>query len=715
MKGHITRRTFLKGGSLAVGATLLHGKLHLFKAASAEAGEGVTFRPHAFVEIATDDTVTVWIGQTNLGQGTHTGISMIVAEELDADWQKVRAKMALAGEAFKDPNWHAQLTGGSTSIRHRWDLIRKAGAAARQMLIEAAAKEWGVDPGRCRTDSGKVVHPDGRSLSYGQLVAKARELEVPEDPPLKNAKDYRIIGSARDRLDIPDKVEGRAVYGIDMSVPGMCVAVVARPPRYGATPEGYDEGAAMAVKGVIKVVPLEGKVAVCADNTWAAMQGREKLAVKWSKGSDPELNSAKIDALFEESLGRKGAAAETVGDAEKALGEAATTVESSFRVPFLAHAALEPINCTAHVEKDRCRVWVPTQGQTAAQHTAAAIAGLPPEKVEVMTTYVGGGFGLRGETDPVVDAVTLSKETGRPVKVVWTREDDFANDYFRPGAASTIRGGLDRQGRLTAWSQKVASPSIGSRSMPDAVQNGVDALAIHGIPDMPYRIPNRFIEYVLMDLPVPVGFWRSVGYTYTIFMVESFVDELAHAAKRDPVEFRLEHMEKGSRPYGALKLLADMVPWGGAVPEGRSRGVAVGSCFGSSAAHMAEVSVDRATGKVKVHKVVCALDCGTVVYPDAVAAQMEGGAVMALSAAFHEKVGFSGGGVGTVNFDEYPLLTISEVPEIEVHTVKSAHPIGGVGEPGVPPVAPAVANAIFKATGVRLRELPFDLGKLKKA
>lgn len=714
MKTNLTRRAFLKKGSLVIAATTVPGQLTLVNCSFFKDDTTVAFHPYDFVEIAQDETITVWIGQTNLGQGTHTGISMIIAEELDADWQQVQARMALAAEQFKDPVWHTQVTGGSTSIRHRWDMLRQAGAAARQMLIEAAAKQWGIATNICMTEKGKVLHPDGRSLSYGQLVAEAEKLPVPKNPPLREAKDYRIIGSARDRLDIPDKVAGRTKYGIDVQVPDMCIAVVARPPRFGARPDSYDTKAAMAVGGVLKVVALEDRVAVCATSTYAALQGREKLGIKWTPGSHPELNDESLDRMFREHLQKQGAVAEATGNAKQALADAAVRLKGSYKFPYVAHAALEPINCTAHVEEGRCRLWVPTQGQTAVQKTTAALTGLPIEKVEVMTTTTGGGFGLRSETDPVVDAVSLSQAMGRPVKVMWTREDDFANDYFRPGSVCRIEAGLDEQGTLVAWSQKVASPSIMTRLMPQHVKEGVDPTSVQGVPDMPYTLPNRLVEYVLMDLPISVGFWRSVGYSVMTFTVETFMDDLAHAAKKDPVQFRLELMTKDSRPYRTLSLLAEKTDWGGAIPAGRSRGIALGTCFGSSTAHMAEVSVDTKNGKVTVHKVACAVDCGPAVYPDAITAQMEGAAVMALSLAFHEKIHFSAGGVETANYDQYPILTMTEVPEIEVHIAESIHPIGGIGEPGVPTVAPAVANAIFTATGIRLRELPFNLGQLKK-
>lgn len=713
MKTDMTRRTFLKNSSLVIAATALSGELSLFNGSLVQAGVDATFKPHAFVEIAADDTVTVWLGQTNLGQGTHTGIAMIMADELDADWDRVQAKMAPAAEPFKHPDWNMQATGGSTSIRVRWVMIRKVGAAARQMLVEAAAKQWNVTAAKCITEKGRVVHPDGRSLSYGKLVEKARKLPVPENPPLKKAKDYRIIGSAKERLDVPDKVAGRTVFGIDFVRPNMCIAAVARPPRFGAIPEAYDADAAMAVKGVLKVVPLKDKIAVCAETTYAALKGREKLGIKWSTGSHPELDDDKLDAWFQDHLEKPGAVAKATGDVEKALIEAAVTLEGAYELPYVAHAQLEPINCTAHVEKDRCRVWAPTQFQTIAQQTAATISGLPAEKVDVMTTPAGGGFGIRGMPDSVVDAVSLSKALDRPVKVMWTREDDFANDYFRPGSVCKIRGGLDKNGKLVAWAQKVASPSIMSGIWPEYVKNGIDFSSVEGITDMPYALPNHLVEYVLMDLPIPVGFWRSVGHSINTFTVETFMDELALAAKKDPVEFRLGLMEKGSRPYRTLSLLAEKANWKAPTNSGRARGIAIGAYYGSSAGHMAEVSVNQ-KGIITVHKVVCVIDCGPAVYPDAIVAQMEGGTIMALSTALHEEVHFAGGGVKTANYDDYPILTMSEVPEMEVHIAESKHDIGGVGELPVPTVAPAVANAVFNATGVRLRALPFKRERLIK-
>ncbi len=713
MNTPITRRDFLGQTSFVLAAAILPGKLGLFNATPALAGDDLPFKPHAFLEIAADDAITVWVGQTNLGQGSHTGIAMIIADELDAAWDKVQVKMALAADPFKSPVWHTQATGGSSSIRHRWDLLRGVGAAARQMLVEAAAEKWGVDAAQCKAADGKVMHPEGKSLTYGQLTQVAAKRPVPAKPTLKKPADYNIMGTPRARLDIPDKVSGKTVFGFDFTIDGVCVAVVGRPPRFGAALKSYDEKAALAVKGVVKVAALENRVAVCAETTYAAIKGREMLNIQWSEGSHPDLDDDAVEAALQAHLEKPGAVAQKTGDVKAALAGADQTLEQAYKLPYISHAQAEPINCTAHVEKARCRVWVPTQGQTATQNTASKLTGLPIEKVEVMTLPAGGGFGLRGEQDAVEDAVLLSKTLNRPVKVVWTREDDFANDYYRPASQCRITAGLDQKGRITAWSHKIAAPSVMSRVMPQFVKNGVDGDAVSGVKDMPYTLPNRLVNYVMMDLPISVGWWRSVGYSVNVFTVESFMDELAHAAGKDPVQFRLDHMEKDSRPYKLLSLLAEKGGWSRPVPEGRARGVAVSACFESFGAHIAEVSVD-AKGKINVHKMVCAIDCGSAVYPDAIRAQAEAGVVMGLSVAFYEKVRFANGGVKTSNYSNYPVLSMSETPAIEVHIAQNHLKAGGVGEPVFPSVAPSVANAVFKATGVRLRELPFQTELLVK-
>jgi isoquinoline 1-oxidoreductase beta subunit len=713
MKKELTRRSFLKGTGLVLATAATPAGIQLLNVSQGWAGGG-SFKPHAFLAIAPDEIVTIWVGQSELGQGTHTGIAMILADEIGADWKTVRVEQALAAEPFKDPRIRMQLTGGSTSIRNRWDLLRNVGAAAREMLIQTAANEWGVKPSECTAAHGKVTHKSGKQISLGKLAAGAAKIPAPKKPTPKPAGDYYIVGSEKERLDIPAKVAGTAVFGMDFKLPGMCVAMVARPPAYGAKPESFKEKAAMAVKGVLAVMPIQDKVAVCADNTWAAMKGVEALEVKWSGGTMPDLDNQSLDKFYKESLAKPGVQAQKIGDAKAALGKAAKKLVATYKLPYLAHAPLEPVNATALLEKSLCRVWAPTQNQTAAQMVASKVSGLSPDKVKIMTTYVGGGFGRRHEQVVVAEAVILSKSMKRPVKVVWSREDDFKHDVYRPGALCRVEGGLDKTGELTSWYHKVATPSVMKRIFPGMVRNGVDPSSVDGLTNMDYALPNRLIEYVMVNLPVPTGFWRAVGNTLNPFVVECFMDELASAAGKDPIEFRLSLLEKGSRIHRLLEILADKSGWGKSLPKGRGRGVAIRSCYESNIGHVAEVSVDRRTGKVKVHKLVGVIDCGTAVFTDAIMAQMEGGAVMALSAAFKERVEFADGGVKTANFDEYPLLTMAEVPEMEFHIAASGGKAGGIGEPPVVTVPPAVANAIYDATGVRLRELPFDGDKLKK-
>jgi isoquinoline 1-oxidoreductase beta subunit len=724
MNRQLTRRSFVKGILAGSGLTLfLVSTAQGFRVLGAEEIKKADPRDvtlNAWIGITPDDLITVTVGQSEMGQGVYTSIPMIVADELEADWKNVRFRAAPAADEYKNPVWGLQSTGGSTSIRHFHDLLRQAGAAGREALLQAAARMWGVAPAECRVRKGLVLHSgSGRALSFGKLAAAAAQLPLPKDPPLKEQSQWRFIGQPLARLDLPEKISGRARFGIDTFVPDMLYAAVARAPVFGAGVKSFDEAAARKIPGVEQVLRIDRGVAVCARSFEAARRGRSALAVQWAGGPQPGLDDAFVQTSLMDHLQKSGAVARNNGDVRRALAEAPIKIESVYHLPYLAHATMEPMNCTARVLSDRCDVWVPTQSQTTAQQTAARISGLPLKQVHIHTTFLGGGFGRRAETDVVEEAVPISKAVGKAVKVIWTREEDIRHDFFRPGNACRIEGALNGSGQITAWSHRVVVPSIFARVFPQMMEKGIDPAAIEGIADLPYTVPNLRVEYVRMDLPIPVGFWRSVGSTHNAFTVECFMDELARAAGKDPLAFRLAHLAKTSPLRRVLEIAAEAAGWGKPVPAGQGRGLACHSCFGSHVAQVAEISINQENGVVRAHRVVCAIDCGPVINPDTVRAQMEGGILMGLSAALKERVRFSKGGVETGNFGDYPLLRFSETPAIEVHLVTGQKKHGGVGEPGLPPVAPAVANALSAATGLRLRTLPLSpavvLENLKKS
>jgi isoquinoline 1-oxidoreductase beta subunit len=634
---------------------------------------------------------------------------MIVADELDADWKSVTMEVAPAGDAFKDPVYGMQSTGGSSSIRHMYEPLRKAGAAAREMLLAAAAQEWAVPVNECAVAQGRVRHLKGtRTLSYGDLSSRASKLAVPQNPVLKKESEFRYINTEMPRLDVEEKVNGKARFGIDSFIPGMVYAAIARPPVYGADLASSNQAAAAAVPGVKTVVPIHNTIAVCADSIDAAWKGRDALKAKWRKAPHPEVSTPALEKTFLDALNTSGITAKKEGDVAGALAAAVKKVDATYILPFLAHATMEPMNCTVNVRADGCDIWVPTQNQTGVLASAVAITGLKPEQIKVHTTFLGGGFGRRFERDFVEEALLLSRATGKPVKLVWTREEDIQNDFYRPMNATRIKGAIDKSGRVTAWSHTVVCPSIFARVFPQMMKNGIDNAAVEGVENIEYGIPNLLVEYVRLDTAVPVGFWRSVGSSHNAFTVESFVDELANAAGKDPLEFRLGMLAAHPRAQRVLQVAAEKAGWGKPLTKGQARGIAYHLSFGSYVAEVAEISVDRKTGAITVHNVTCAVDCGSVVNPAIVKAQMMGGLTMGLSAALKEKIEFAGGGVKSSNFADYELLRMSEAPEVEVHIVKSGEKLGGIGEPGVPPVAPAVANAVFKATGARLRRLPMN-------
>jgi isoquinoline 1-oxidoreductase subunit beta len=712
----ISRRALLKGG-LAIGTGLVIGfRLPWRDGVLGEAQTPGVFAPNQWLRIDRDGVVTIINSVPEMGQGSMTTMPMIVADELDAEWGKVRVEQAPANPSlYANPVTGAQSYGGSRGVRDHLQMWRKAGAAARQMLREAAAKEWGVPVSEVETEPGVVIHrPSGRRLLYGQLVDRAQAEPVPQNPPLKSKDQFRYIGKERSRIDVPPKVNGQAVYGIDVKVPGMLIASIERSPVVaGSRVKRVDATAAKAVPGVKQVVEVTNGVAVVADTFWAALQGRKALTIEWDEGPVAAVSSPMISREYEAAAKQPGQVARNDGNAEQVLGAGGKIVEATYQVPFLEHACMEPMNATAHVTKEECIVWAPTQNPGGTQATAAKLTGFPPERVTVHTTLLGGGFGRRGELDFIVDAVEVAKATGVPVKVMWTREDDLTHGFYRPATYNVFRAALDPQGMPTAWFTRVVGPGI-------LIQKGrapagsIDGAAMEGVRNHPYDVANVRVEWVNKDFGVPLGFWRSVGPSQNGFIVESFVDELAHAAGKDPYEYRRELLGKAPRHKAVLELAATKASWGSPLPPGRGRGIAVCFSYGSYSAHVAEVSVGD-DGTVHVHKVVCAIDCGIAVNPDQVKAQMEGGLIYGLTAALFGEITVDKGRVQQTNFHTYPMLRIAQTPLTEVHILESGEAPGGLGEPGVPTVAPAVCNAIFAATGKRIRRLPIRADELKKA
>ncbi len=725
MRTSMTRRDFLKGSLAAAGLTI-GVSVTPFSHRLLNASEMGGFSPNAWFKITPDNKVAIVIGNSEMGQGPLTALSMIIADELEADWKKVRVVQGPAGDEYKNPIMGAQITAASSSVRGFYEPLRKMGAAGRAMLIKAAAETWKVPEEQCKAFMGTVKHvKSGRTLTYGQLCTKAAKFEVPKDPPLKREEEFRYMGKPMPRVDVPEKVSGKAVFGLDVTAKDLHYAVIARPPAYGAKPLSYDEKGAEQIKGVQKVIPVPMGIAVCAKSISAALKGRDALKVKWDKGVLPDLDNDYIEKSLMEDLNKPAKSVVNTGDAKKAIREAHKKIEATYYVPYVAHATMEPMNCTAYVGNDRCEVWVPTQAQTDAQDAASKVSGLPKEKVLIHTTFLGCGLGRRNAPDTVAEAITISKAVGKRVKVMWTREEDIKYDLFRPPASHRIEAGLDAQGKLIGWSHKLVSPSI------LGVKDGIDFFCLWGlahVPDSPmltppnriqYEIPNLSVEFLSSSLPPPVSFWRSVQNGPNAFVIESFADELAHAAGKDPLEFRLQNLKDNMRARRVLEIVAEKAGWGKPIPKGEGRGIAQHPCFGTWTAQVAEISVNKKDGTIKVHRIVAAVDCGPVVNPDALVAQIEGGIIISLGTALKEEVQFANGGVKSANFNDYHVMRMSEVPEIEVHIVKSTEKIGGIGEVGVPAAAPAVANAFFNATGVRIRRIPLSpktvMDALKKA
>jgi isoquinoline 1-oxidoreductase subunit beta len=715
---HFLKTSALLGGGLVIGF-VIPGAKRLALAQPAAAAAVASFAPNAFLRIGNDDSVTVLLSHSEMGQGVWTALPMLIAEELDADWSKIKVEHAPAAPAYFSPVFGMQGTGGSTSTWSEFDRYRQAGAAARAMLVQAAATHFKVPAAEIRTENGEAIAGTQR-VRYGALADAAGKLKAPDAATLKlkDAKDWKIIGKPTKRLDSPEKITGRAQFGMDVQFEGLLTAVVAHSPVFGGKVKSFDAAATKAVAGVRNVVQIPTGVAVIADHYWAAKLGRDALKVEWDLGPNAALDSKALRAQFNELASMPGLPAAQAGDVLAALPKAAKTVEAEYALPYLAHAPMEPLNCTVKLSPDKCEIWMGTQFQTLEQKTAAEITGLKPEQVFVHTTFLGGGFGRRANPSPDIafEAVHVAKAANAPVKTVWSREDDMRGGFYRPAFVHKAKVGLDADGKPMAWQHVIAGQSIiaGTFFEPMMVKNGIDATSTEGVADSPYLkdVPDHRVGLHSPRPGIPVLWWRSVGHSHTAFAMESLVDELAHAAGKDPVEYRRGLLANHARHLGVLNLAAEKAGWGGPLEKGRGRGVAVHESFGSFIAQVAEVSVENTlngVGAIRVHRVVCAVDCGIAVNPAGIAAQIESGIAFGLGAALHSHITFKDGRVQESNYHDYQVLRMSEMPAVEVHIVPSTEKSGGVGEPGTAPIAPAVANALFALNGQRLRELPFQL------
>ncbi len=708
-----SRRRFLAttaslAGGLVIACFVPFGKRRLF-AQEGAAPAAPTMDPNAFVRIGNDNTITILIKHSEMGQGVGTSLPMVVAEELDCDWSKVRMENAPNAQVYANNAFGIQGTGGSTSTLESFDQMRQAGAMARAMLVEAAAQQWKVAAGDCRTENGFVIC-GARKASYGELADAAARLQPPAKVTLKDPNNWKLIGKPTRRIDSLAKVTGSAGFGIDVQRPGLLTGVIARAPVFGGKVKSFDASKARAVPGVVAVVQVPSGVAVLARHFWAAKKGRDALEIDWELGVGATLSTAAMRADYRERARAPGAVAKQAGDVDAVLEAADKRIDADYELPFLDHAPMEPLNCTAEINKDGCEIWTGTQFQGVDQGVVAQILGIKPEQVKIHTQFLGGGFGRRANphSDFIAEAVHAAKAVNKPVKIVWTREDDIHGGYYRPMWLSRFSAALDADGKPSAWSHTIVGQSImaGTPFAEFSIKDGVDSASVEGAADSPYlaAIPAHRVDLHTPETPIPTLWWRSVGHSHTGFVMESFVDELAHAAKTDPLAYRRKLLPADSRNLRALELAAKEFGWGKPLPKGHAAGLAAHASFGSHVAQVAEVSIE--SGKIRVHRVVCAIDCGPVVNPLTIEAQMQSAIAFGLGAALHSEITFKDGKVEQSNFNDYVVLRLDEMPKVEVHIVKSSEKMGGVGEPGLPPIAPAVANAVFALTGKRLRKLP---------
>jgi isoquinoline 1-oxidoreductase beta subunit len=705
----VSRRAFLKASATVTGGLVIAITLPGCKPAAKAGGAPTTFEANAWLHIGSDDRITFFCDKSEMGQGVYTALPMLIAEELGVNLDRIKVEFAPPGDLYINNLIGGQITGGSTSVRDGWEKLRKAGATARQMLVSAAAAEWGIDARNCKVENGVVLSPRFDRLRFGELAAAASKLPVPKDVALKPASQFTLIGKATKRKDTPAKVDGSAIYGIDVRLPGMLYAALAQSPTLGGSVKTFKGEKATAMPGVTAVVLTSSGVAVVADSWWRALKARDQLSIEWNPGPNAGLNDAKISQLLRKGAAGPGRVARNDGDAAAAIKGAARVVRAEYELPLLAHATLEPQNCTADVRDDGVDLHVPTQVQQIAQAAAAKAAGVDPKLVKVHTTFLGGGFGRRLEVDFIPAAVECSKAVKKPVKLVWTREDDMTHDAYRPPAFDQVAGAFDDQGKLIAWNLHLTGPSITARMFPSVTEKMVDPFAVEGAANYPYDVPNVHVDFQQQEIGIDVGYWRSVSHSLNCFVVESFMDELAVHAKQNSGEFRKALLEKQPRFLQVLKLVVRESRFG-YPPKGRFHGLSVMEGYGTYMAQVAEVSIKD--GKVKVHRIYCATDCGQQVNPDTVVAQIESSALFGYSALMWGEINVQGGRVRQTNFDNYRVARMNEAPRIDAYVVDSSEAPGGIGEPATALVAPAVCNAIYAATGRRLRSLPLTRHRL---
>jgi isoquinoline 1-oxidoreductase beta subunit len=717
-KAQTDRRAFLKASAAASGGLVIGFYLpgaHKLAHAQDAAAKPAT-PPNAFLKIAKDGSVTIQVKHLEFGQGVMTSLPMLVAEELGCDWSKVRAELAPAAPVYAHTSFGMQMTGGSSSVVNSWEQMRTVGAMARTMLISAAAAKWKIDASKCRAENGFVLGPGGKKVSFGEVADAAAQLPTPAKVDLKPAKDFKIIGKPTRRIDALPKTNGTAKFGLDLTakqIPNLHTAVVKHAPVFGARVRSFNADKVQGIPGVTHIVQTANGVAVVGKSFWAAKKGRDALVVEWNADAGVKVSTADLQKSYREMAKTTGMVARP-GNVD-ALAGAAKTITAEYEFPYLAHAPMEPLNCTVKIEGDSCEIWAGTQFQTVDQGAAARVAGLKPEQVKVNTMLAGGGFGRRANptSDYIVEAVEIAKQAKVPVKTVWTREDDIKGGYYRPMYVHRVTAGLDAAGKIAAWDHVIVGQSIVAGTPFEAfiVKNGIDATSVEGVADTPYDIPNMRASLHSPKTGVPVLWWRSVGHTHTAFAMECMMDDLAKAAGKDPVEFRRQYLGKDARVLKVLNTAAEKAGWGSALPAGRARGIAVHESFGTVCAHVAEVSIEN--GAIKVHRVVSAIDVGLAVNPLTITAQVESATAYGLSAALYGKVTLKDGEVEQSNFHDYPVLRLDSMPKMEVHILQGGTAPTGVGEPGTPPIAPAISNALFALTGKRLRTLPFNVDELK--